>query len=171
MTNEALVRSLIRCSIRRAVVEGVAAAVVLAAFAALLPGITAGTPAYYGCLLIIAGAGFIAGVVWSHALSYRLLSSHPASDVGFWRAAFQLQARLLRLVPIWYCAPLGLGCVLFIVPRSDVGQASFLLLSSMIVAGTVVVGWLNRSAARSLDEAAGCLAEGLTPSRFLYQHS
>ena len=159
MNNEARVSSLIRSSISRAIVESSAATIVLAAFAALLPGIPAGTPAYFGCLLIIAGAGFVAGVVWSHALSYHLLSSHPASDVSFWRAAFHAQARLLRLVPVWYCTPLALGCVLFVAPRSDAGQASFLLLSSMIVGGAVAVGWLNRSAARSIDEAASLLAE------------
>jgi len=159
MNNEAHVRSLIRSSIRRVIIESSAAAIILAAFAALLPTIPAGTPAYFGCLLIIAGAGFVAGVVWSHALSYHLLSSHPASDVSFWRAAFQAQAQLLRLVPAWYCAPLGLGCILFVPPRSDAGHTSFLLLSSMIVAVAVAVGWLNRSAARSIDEAASLLTE------------
>jgi hypothetical protein len=46
-----------------------------------------------------------------------------------------------------------------VTPRSDAGHTSFLLLSSMIVAVAVAVGWLNRSAARSIDEAARLLTE------------
>ena len=59
--------------------------VVLIAFGTILPGIAVGSVRYYGCLLILVGTGFIAGVVWSYALSYQLLRSHPASDAGFAR--------------------------------------------------------------------------------------
>ncbi len=111
MNNDALVRGLIRGSIQRAIQESVAALIVLVFFGALLPGSAVGSSMYYGCLLILVGTGFVGGVVWSHALSYRLLRSHPADDAGFWREAFYTQARLLRLVPLWYCAPLGVGAI------------------------------------------------------------
>jgi hypothetical protein len=88
--------------------ESVAALIVLIAFGAILSQSAVGSARYYGCLLILVGTGFIASVVWSYALSYRLLRSHQAGDAGFWREAFHAQARLLRLVPLWYCAPIGL---------------------------------------------------------------
>ena len=105
MNNDAVIRKLIRGSIQRAIQESVAALIVLIAFGAILPRSAVGSARYYGCLLILVGTGFIAGVVWSYALSYRLLRSHPAGDAGFWREAFHAQARLHRLVPLWYCAP------------------------------------------------------------------
>ena len=54
-------------------------------------------------MIILVGTGFIAGVVWSNALSRRLLRSHAPSDPGFWREAFHAQAKMLRPVPFWYC--------------------------------------------------------------------
>src|SRR5688572_7381429 len=103
MNNESLIRNLIKGSIHRAIQESVAAVFVLVAFAALLQHSAVGSPRYYGCLLILVGTGFIAGVVWSFALSYRMLRTHAASDTSFWREAFASQARLLRWVPMWYC--------------------------------------------------------------------
>ena len=113
MNNEELIRKLIRGSIQRAIQESAAAVFVLIAFAAILAHSEVGSPRYYGCLIILVGSGFIAGVVWSYALSYQLLRSHSSNDVGFWREAFHAQAKLLRLVPLWYCAPICAGGILF----------------------------------------------------------
>ena len=133
MNNEAAIRKLIRGSLQRAIQESVAALIVVIAFGAILPGSAVGSARYYGCLLILVGAGFIAGVVWSYALSYRLLRSHPASDAGFWREAFHAQARLLRLVPLWYCAPIGVGGVLFIAPTAAWEFVPFLMVAALFV--------------------------------------
>jgi hypothetical protein len=159
MDNEAVVRRLIRGSIQRAIQESVAALVVLAAFGAILTGAEVGSPRYYGCLLILVGTGFIAGVVWSHALSYRLLRSHPADDTGFWREAFHAQARLLRLVPLWYCAPLGVGLVLFIAPTTQWEVVPFLIVAGIFVSVFVWIAWMNRRAAACIDETARLLTD------------
>jgi len=128
-------------------------------FAAVLPGSAIGSPSYYGCLLILVGTGFVAGVVWSHALSYRLLRSHPASDAGFWREAFLAQARLLRLVPLWYCAPLGVGGILFVAPKAVEEFVPFLMVAGMFVVVFAVAIWVNRRAALCIEESAKLLAD------------
>src|SRR5438552_3285540 len=96
MKNEELIRKLIKGSVQRAIRESAAAFFVLIAFTAILAHSEVGSPRYYGCLIILVGTGFIAGVVWSYALSYQLLRSHSPSDVGFWCEAFHAQAKLLR---------------------------------------------------------------------------
>ena len=154
MNNEKLIRNLIKGSIQRAIQESAAAVVVLSAFAAILAHSKVGSPQYYGCLTILVATGFIAGVVWSYALSYQLLRSHTASDVEFWREAFQAQAKLLRLVPLWYCAPMCAGGILFVAPTSSADFIPFLIVASAfaaVIAGTTV---LNRSVAKKIDEMA-----------------
>jgi hypothetical protein len=157
MNNEATVRKLIRGSIQRAIRESVAALIVLIAFGALLPGSAVGSARYYGCLLILVGTGFIGGAVWSYALSYQLLRSHPASDTGFWGEAFHAQARLLRLVPLWYCAPLGVGGILFIAPTAVWELVPFLMVAGMFVVVFAGITWLNRRAAACIEESAKLL--------------
>jgi len=159
MNNEAAIRNLIRGSIQRAIQESVAALIVLIFFGAFLPGSVVGSPRYYGCLLILVGAGFIAGVVWSHALSYRLLRSHPASDTGFWREAFHAQARLLRLVPLWYCAPLGVGAILFTAPTAVWEFVPFLMVAGIFIMVFAGVIWLNRRASVCIEESAKLLTD------------
>src|SRR5688572_797199 len=114
MNNETLIRQLIRGSIQRAVQESIAAIAVVLFFGILLHYTSVGSTRFYGCLLILMGTAFVAGVVWSFALSPRLLQNHAASDTAFWREAFHSQARLLRWAPLWYCGPLGAGCLLFV---------------------------------------------------------
>lgn len=149
--NEALIRKLIRGSLQRAIQESVAALCVLIAFGAILQHIQPGTPRYYGCLVILIGTGFIVGVVWSYALSYKLLRSHPASDVGFWRAAFHAQASLLRGVPLWYCGPICAGGILLGTPTAPGEFVLFLIIAGSF--GLVFAGitWLNRRAAAQID--------------------
>jgi hypothetical protein len=159
MNNEVVIRKLIRGSIQRAIQESVAALIVLIAFGAILPQRAVGSAEYYGCLLILVGTGFIAGVVWSYALGYRLLRSHPASDAGFWREAFHAQARLLRLVPLWYCVPLGVGGILFIAPTAAWEFFPFLMVAGIFIVFFAGVTWLNRRAAVCIDNAAMLLTD------------
>ncbi len=91
---ELAVQKLIRCTIKRAWTESIACVMVLIAFAWILQSSQTGSPRYYGCLLILVGTGFIAGVIWSFTLGYKLIEAHPVSDLGFWRAAFQTQANI-----------------------------------------------------------------------------
>ena len=158
MNAEQLVRRLIKSSIIRAIQESVGALVVLIAFSLILQDSTVGSPRYYGCLLILVGTGFIVGVVWSFALGYQLLRTHPASDSGFWREAFHSQARLLRLVPLWYLAPIGSGGVLFVAPTQPYEFLPFLMVMTLFAVVFGVIIWLNRRAAAKIEELAALLA-------------
>ena len=158
MNNEELIRKLIKGSIQRAVQESAAAVLVLVAFAAILAHSEVGSPRYYGCLMILVGTGFIGGVVWSYALSYQLLRSHAPSDVGFWREAFHAQAKLLRLVPLWYCAPICVGGIIFSAPTSPDQLVSFCIAAAVWVAMFAFCTLLNRSGADKIDEMASQLA-------------
>jgi len=154
MNKEEIVNSLIKSTISRAIRESVACVIVLIVFAYQLQGIQPGTAEYFGCLLILVSTGFIGGVIWSFALSYRLLRTHPVTDSVFWSEALTVQARLLRMVPLWYLAPLFSGLVLMAAPTGPGEFGSFMIQ----VGGTVLlfgaVAWLNRTAAAGLDEQA-----------------
>lgn len=149
---ELTIQNLIRGTICRAWTETTACAVVLLVFTRILLSTEAGSPQFYGCLLILIGTGFVAGVVWSFTLGYKLLESHPASDLGFWRTAFQTQARLLRLVPFWYCAPLGAGIPLFFAPLEPGTLGIVGVMAAAMVALFVFIIWLNRQAAAQLEK-------------------
>ncbi len=154
MSNEELIRKLIRGSIQRAIQESAAAVFVLLAFGAILANSAVGSPRYYGCLIILVGAGFIAGVVWSHALSYQLLRSHSSNDVGFWREAFHAQSRLLRFVPLWYGAPICAGGIVFAAPTSPAEWIPFTIVASVFVFVFALCTVLNRREANKIDEMA-----------------
>lgn len=152
--NEELIRKLIKESIQRAVQESAACIFVLIAFAAILAHSEVGSPRYYGCLMILVSTGFIAGVVWAYALSYHLLRSHAPSDVAFWREAFYAQAKLLRLVPISYCAPICAGGILFAAPTKPGEFGPFLIVAAGFAAAFAGATWLNRRGATKIDDAA-----------------
>jgi len=154
MNNEDLIRRLIKGSIYRAIQESAAALVVLIVFGAFLQQSTVGSPSYYGCLVILVGTGFIVGVVWSFALSYQLLRTHSASDTSFWREAFYSQARLLRFVPLWYCAPLCGGGILFVAPRTPWEFLPFLIVAAVFGLVFAGIAWINRRAAACIDKQA-----------------
>lgn len=157
MNNEILIRQLIQGSLHRAIQESAAAVLVLIFFGAMLQGSPVGSPSYYGCLLTLVGTGFIAGVVWSFALSYQLLRTHSASDTAFWREAFRSQAKLLRWVPLWYCAPLGAGALLFVAPTSSWEILPFLLVSVVFALVLGGITWINRRVAAQIDRQASQL--------------
>lgn len=157
MNNEKLIRKLIKGSIQRTIRESAAAIFVLIAFTATLADREVGSPSYYGCLIILVGTGFITGVIWSYTLSFQLLRTHAPSSVGFWREAFHAQAKLLRLVPLWYCAPLCVGGIIFSLPTSSIELLSFSITTAAIVAVFVLATLLNRRVADKIDEMAAQL--------------
>lgn len=154
MNKSDLINKLIKDTISRAIRESVACLVVLIAFAHILQGMKPGTAAYFGCLLILVSTGFIAGVLWSFTLSYRLLRTHPASDSAFWYEAFLAQAKLLRLVPLWYLAPIYSGLVLMAAPTSPgrfMGFVGNIAVTTILFA---LIAWLNRHGATKIEEQA-----------------
>ena len=163
MDKAELIEKLIQGSIRRAVQESVAVVIILVAFTHILQHVTGGSPRYYGCLVILVAAGFIVGVLWAHLLSRRLLRVHPATDIAFWHGAFLAQARLLRLVPLWYLAPLCTGMLFFAAPTGAEGSGFF--LSMLAVVAVLFAGgtWLNRRAAGQIEAAAQAFAPDPAP--------
>lgn len=159
MHNEDLIRNLIKGSVQRAVQESVAAVFVLAAFAAILSHSEVRSWSYYGCLIILVATGFIVGVVWSHALSQRLLQNHAPSDIGFWREVFHVQARLLRRAPLWYCAPLCAGAVLIVAPAAGTDHIPFLAVAAFFAVIFGLITWLNRRGAHCIEQAARQLTD------------
>ena len=158
MNKTDLIQKLIKCTIRRAVQESVAALLVIIGFAYHLQHAAVGSAKYYGCLVILIASGFIAGVIWSFALSHRLLRVHPATDSVFWHEAFLAQARLLRLVPLWYLAPLCSGMLLVGAPTEPGGYFGF-IITLVIVVGVFGGGtWLNRRGAAKIEEDAQAIA-------------
>lgn len=149
-----LIEKLIKASIQRAIQESLAALLVIVAFAYYLQLAAVGSPTYYGCLVIMIAAGFIAGVVWSFALSHRLLRAHPATDSAFWHEAFLAQARLLRWVPLWYLAPICTGLLLCAAPVALEQWWLFLLALSFVAALFAFATWLNRRAAVKIEQDA-----------------
>ena len=158
MNKTELIEELIKGSIQRAIQESVAALLVIIAFAYYLQQAAVGSPMYYGCLVILIASGFITGVVWSFALSLRLLRVHPATDSAFWHEAFLAQARLLRLVPLWYLAPLCSGVLLFAAPSGPGEYWGFLVMLAIVVVLFGGITWLNRHAAAKIEDAAQAVA-------------
>jgi len=158
MTATELIQKLIKDTIRRAIQESIAALIVIAAFAHYLQQAPVGSAQYYGCLVILIGCGFITGVIWSFALSYRLLRVHPATDTAFWQEAFRAQAQLLRFVPLWYLAPLCTGMLLFDAPTAPGQHGSFLISLAVVTLIFASITWLNRHAAAKIEANAQALA-------------
>jgi hypothetical protein len=153
-----LIEKLIKSTLRRAVLESMGALFVIGALAHYLQQIPPGGAAYYGCLIIMISWGFIVGVVWSFALSERLLRVHPATDTAFWQEAFGAQARLLRLVPLWYLAPGCTGMLLFAARPGEMGAFKVMLGTvAVLFAG---ITWLNRHSAAKIEKDALALGGG-----------
>jgi hypothetical protein len=151
------IENLIKGTIQRAVRETAAGVLVIFFSTYLLQRSVPGEARYYGCLLVLVSTSFVLGVIWSYTLSYRLLRTHPASDTAFWREAFAAQARLLRLVPLWYLAPMGSGILLvFASTPGRFTSVAVRLLFLGVLFGAVT--WLNRAAASRLEESAATLS-------------
>ena len=150
------IEHLIKSTIRRAVGETAAGVFVIFGVTYMLQHSEPGTGRYYGCLLGLISTSFVLGVIWSYTLSYHLLRTHPPSDMGFWREAFAAQARLLRLVPLWYLAPLC-SSMLLVFASSPGGFASVAARVGGVAAVFAGITWLNRAAAVKLEERAATL--------------
>lgn len=154
MQNEQVIRRLIVNSRHRAMQETAAAMLVLIGFSTLLAYSPFGSPRWLGALTILISTVFVVGVVWAYALREQLLTKHSPDDVTFWSETFRSQARLLRLVPAWYAAPLCIGGVLFALPESTTDIVPFLLVAGTFAAVFVVITLVNRTEAIQLETSA-----------------
>ncbi len=154
MNDRQQVEKIVAGAVYRAILESIAASLVLLTFSCILSHISTGTIQYYGCILSLATVGFILGVLWSFILCYRFFRSHVTSGPSFWREAFILHARLLRFLPFWYLIPACCGVMLFISPQGDAQYLSYVtqLVIVLWLAGGIV--WLNRFSAYGADDYA-----------------
>jgi len=106
---------------------------------------------FYAHIMILLGILFVSGMMCFVGSPRGDLTSHPAEDVQYWRTEILRQAKLLRLVPLWYLLPLVPGLVLFFW-STHVPSA---LLILVIVFGLVT--WLDLRAASKLEQDADAL--------------
>ena len=154
MPNQEQIEKLAKATFWRAVRESIAGVFVLIASAYFLQFASVGSAKYYGFLLNIVSIGFILGVVWAFTINRRIVDRHSAADSLFWREAYETQAKLLRLVPLWYAAPLTTATLLVIAPDSANEFVVFHL--QLAIAGIVFGGviYLNKLAADKLEAEA-----------------
>ncbi|MFO0912980.1 MAG: hypothetical protein U0795_08480 [Pirellulales bacterium] len=158
MQNEQTIRKLIRDTRHRAMQETVAAVLVLVGFSAVFAFSPYGSPQWLGALTILISTGFIVGVVWIYALRETLLTKHSSDDAAFWSGMFRSQARLLRLVPVWYAAPLCVGGIVFALPESNADVVLSLVVLGTFAAVFVGITLMNRAEAIRLERLAGQLS-------------
>lgn len=139
----------IRARNRREKVAGLLLLPVFTFFAATAP---LGSLLFYAFIMSLLGILFVIGMMCFVASPRGDLTSHPADDVQHWRTEFLRQAKLLRLVPLWYILPLVPGMVLF--SWSMRVSSAFLVV---VIAVTGFVAWLNLRAASKLEQEADTL--------------
>ncbi len=154
-TRQKAIDSLIRATRNRAIRESLAALFVIFVSAGWLQSSAPYSADYFGSLIILVGSGFIMGMLWCCTLTHGTLAVHPESDLPFWRAAFESQARLLSNVPLWYIAPLFVGVTLRQIPGAGESYMAFVCFESIWLAACAAVIWLNRTAAERLYREAG----------------
>ena len=138
---------------RREIIVGLIMLPIFGTFA-VLAGI--GSLTFFAHLLIILAILFVTGMMHFVASPRGNLNSHPVDDIQHWRNEILRQAKLLRLVPLWYLSPLIPGVVLLLWSTS----VSFALLSiPLIIVITILclVAWLNLRAASKLEQEASAL--------------
>ncbi|MDI6751671.1 MAG: hypothetical protein QME07_02280 [bacterium] len=138
---------------RREIIVGFIILPVFGFFAAITP---VGSLAFFGHLLILVAILFVIGMICFVASPRGDLSSHSIDEVQYWRNEILRQAKLLRLVPLWYLLPFLPGMILLFWSM----RVSFALISIPLIIVIVIFGlvtWLNLKAASKLQQEASTL--------------
>lgn len=114
---------------------------------------------YAFALLFLGTVAVLAMLRWPGSLRGDL-TRYPADNIQHWRGEMLRQAKLLRLVPVWYLLPFVPGSVLVFWFDLMVPGKSWLRLALVIVFVFGFVTWLNFRAARKLEEEARLLNNG-----------
>jgi len=126
-----------------------------------------GSLMFWGHLLFFLGILFVLGMMCFVASLRSDLVCHPADDFAFWRPEILRQARLLRLVPLWYIAPALPGLALVLWPTvlhicrrtNPIDNAIEAVVLLVIVAVLGVVWWLSSRASAQLGRKADRVRE------------
>jgi hypothetical protein len=139
----------IRTRNRREIVVGLLLLPIVTVFAATAP---LGSFVFYAFIMSLLGILFVIGMIYFVASPHGDLTSHPTDDVQHWRTEFLRQAKLLRLVPLWYILPLMPGMVLFFWLMHAPSANYFIVI---VISGFTI--WLNLRAASKLEQEADTL--------------
>ena len=157
VNHELLIRKLIKATVGRAYREVTACVFILMFFSVSLAHLRPGSLRFDGCVTLLATAVLIAGVVLKYTLSEKLLRRHPAGETAFWQRVFVSQARLLRLVPLWYLTPLCAGVLLYSFPGGSAHNEGWIGKFIFLALAFAVLTWFNRVAAIRLEHEARSL--------------
>lgn len=117
-------------------------------------------------LLTLAGVVVVVTNLWlrGHAAAEQPGPGTPTAVVLAWhRAQLVRQLELLRRVPVWYLGPLVPGLALHLVASAVAsaehpGGVVAVVISAAVIAGVLgAVAWVNRRAARKLEETIAAL--------------
>ncbi|MFD2256150.1 hypothetical protein ACFSSA_05640 [Luteolibacter algae] len=142
---------------RRAIRESAVGVLLIGILAYEMRTIVPGTTQFYGTMITILSLAIIIGVLWSYVIDRTTLHLHPKTDVRFWRGAFLSQAKLLRLVPFWYLAPLLAGVVIRLLPSGTTTYWDFVISFIVCMMVFICLTWLNRRGAAKLEMQAQSL--------------
>lgn len=139
----------IRTRNRGEIIVGLLLLPVFTFFAATAPQ---GSLVFYAFIMSLLGILFVIGMMYFVASPRGDLTSHPADDIQHWRTEFLRQAKLLRLVPLWYLLPLMPGTLLLFWSMHVPSAIYF-----VVIAIDGLVTWLNLRAASKLEQEADTL--------------
>ena len=119
-----------------------------------------------GHLVLVVAAIFTSAVlaIWGRAPErVELLELDAGQFIANFRSALARQARLLRWAWAWYVGPFAIGFALSFYGQFGPGSGAPSLLGFAVAGGAVVmcvtIAWINRVAARKLDEQAASLPD------------
>lgn len=138
---------------RREIIVGLIMLPVFGFFAAMAP---LGSLTFFGHLLILVAILLVIGMMYFVASPRGDLNSHSVDDVQHWRYEILRQAKLLRLVPLWYLSPIFSGMVILsLSTHLPIALLSIPLIFVIVIFG--FIAWLNFRAASKLEQEASAL--------------
>lgn len=127
---------------------------------------------FIGNLVIVIATLFVGGYLYARGRARRPPLSGPTTELLEHHASdLERQARLLRLAPFWYFAPLGIGLAISITDTLrrfseggfDWDERRWMATMAALVLVIFVGGiWLNLRGAKKLARDAAKLREGLS---------
>jgi hypothetical protein len=156
------IETFVRTIRRRNTIEVGVGLLMLLVFGRSAAASPAGSPAFYGHLLIVVALVFVVSMIVFVASTRGNRKRHPPDDLAFWHAEILRHARLLRLVPFWYIGPFLPGFALLLWPlfpvfaRSEswIERSVVVLLLVVIAAIAGTIGRINARESTRLEELA-----------------
>ncbi|NUO50949.1 MAG: hypothetical protein HOV80_19010 [Polyangiaceae bacterium] len=127
---------------------------------------------FIGNLVIVIATLFVGGYLYARGRTRRAPLAGPTTELLEHHASdLERQARLLRMAPFWYFAPLGVGLAISIVDTLrkfssdgfDSAERRWIAMMAALVLLVFVGGiWMNLRGAKKLARDAAKVREGLS---------